>query len=27
MDEKMDEAVKIAKQYVQDTLCGKEPIG
>jgi len=26
MDEKMDEAVKIAKQYVQDTLCGKEPI-
>ncbi len=23
MDEKMDEAVKIAKQYVQDTLCGK----
>ena len=25
MDEKMDEAVKIAKQYVQDTLCGKVP--
>jgi DNA polymerase, archaea type len=26
MDEKMDEAVKIAKQYVQDTLCCKVPI-
>jgi DNA polymerase I len=26
MDEKMDEAVKIAKQYVQDTLCCKIPI-
>lgn len=26
MDEKMDEAVKIAKQYVQDTLCGRVPI-